>query len=91
MKISYKYKGRSFSSAKSMFDAMQRDVQRDYERKIRSAAAGAGASVRKIGKDFHIECSHEQLENSTGDLAANHRRRNWQEEHVRAAPFRGDS
>lgn len=62
MGISFKYKGRSFSSARSMMQAAQRDVTHAIERKIRQAAASSGASTRKTSDGLEIKGSMEQLD-----------------------------
>ena len=48
--LKFKYKGRSFSSGRSLANAMQRDMNQAVERKIRSAASASGTRVRKISK-----------------------------------------
>jgi len=45
--IRIKYKGRSFSSAQSLANAVQRDLQSAHEQRIRQAAGASGLSVRK--------------------------------------------
>jgi len=61
MAMSFKYKGRSFSSARSMMQAAQRDVVYEIERKVRQAAASAGASTSKTAHGLEIKGSAEQL------------------------------
>lgn len=53
--LKFKYKGRSFSSGKSLANAMQRDMNQAVERKIRSAASASGARVRKTSQGFEVE------------------------------------
>jgi hypothetical protein len=48
------YKGRSFSSAKALTDAMTRSLKDEYERKIRRAAQLSGLSVRKTTKGLEV-------------------------------------
>lgn len=62
MSIAFKYKGRSFSSARSMMQAAQRDVAQAIERKIRQAAASSGASTRKTSNGLEVNSSMEQLD-----------------------------
>jgi hypothetical protein len=50
-----KYKGRTFSSGQSLSNAIKRDINQSIERKVRQAAAGSGARVRKTRKGFEIE------------------------------------
>lgn len=53
--LKFKYKGRSFSSGKSLANAMQRDMNQAVESKIRSAASASGARVRKTSQGFEVE------------------------------------
>jgi hypothetical protein len=52
-----KYKGRSFSSARSLANAMQRDLQSAYEQRVRQAAATSGLSVRKTSQGLELSGS----------------------------------
>lgn len=61
MRLQYKYKGRSFSSAKSMIAAMERDAKRNHENAIRHAAQSAGASVSKHGNELKVSGSADQM------------------------------
>lgn len=62
MALKFKYRGRSFSSARSMFRAMQSDAKRDHEKAIRKAAAGTGLSVRKSGNDLKLSGTADQFD-----------------------------
>lgn len=62
MGISFKYKGRSYSSARSMMQAAQRDLSREIENKIRRAAALSGATTTKTSKGLEINASADQLQ-----------------------------
>jgi hypothetical protein len=53
--LKFKYKGRGFSSGKSLANAMQRDMNQAVERKIRSAASASGTRARKTSKGFEVE------------------------------------
>ncbi len=61
MTLKFKYRGRSFSSAKSMMSAAQRDLKNDIERKIRQAASASGAQTSKTSKGLEIKGSIEQM------------------------------
>lgn len=52
--MKFTYKGRSFSSAKAMTDAMQRDMRNSVEQKVRNAASLSGLSVRKTSKGLEV-------------------------------------
>lgn len=52
--LKFKYKGRSFSSARSLADAMKRDLQGSVERQVRSAASANGLTVRKTSKGLEV-------------------------------------
>ena len=52
--IKFTYKGRSFSSAQSLANAMQRDLQSAYEQRVRQAAGASGLSVRKTTQGFEV-------------------------------------
>jgi len=54
MKLTMKYKGRSFSSGRALANAMRRDFDRQIEHNIRSAASSSGARVKKTHKGFEI-------------------------------------
>lgn len=62
MGLSFKYKGRSFSSAHSMMQAAQRDVQNDIERKMRQAASSAGLQTTKTSKGLEVKGTADQME-----------------------------
>jgi hypothetical protein len=52
--IKFKYNGRTFSSARSLASAFQRDIQSSYEAKVRRAAALSGLSVRKTANGLEV-------------------------------------
>jgi hypothetical protein len=52
--IKLKYKGRSFSSARALAEAMQRDLHNSIERQVRSAASINGLTVRKTSQGFEV-------------------------------------
>lgn len=52
--IKFTYKGRSFSSAQSMANAIQRDLQSAYEQRVRQAAGASGLSVRKTMQGLEV-------------------------------------
>jgi hypothetical protein len=58
MGLTFKYKGRSFSSARSMMQAAQRDV----ERKVRQAAGSAGLHTTKTSHGLEVKGSAERLD-----------------------------
>lgn len=60
--LKFKYKGRSFSSGKSLANAMQLDINQAVERKIRSAASVSGTRVRKTSNGFEIEGDAEHMD-----------------------------
>ncbi|MGX9146803.1 hypothetical protein [Mesorhizobium sp. 128a] len=62
MGISFKYKGRSFSSARSMMQVVQRDIAAGIERNIRNAAMSAGAKTKKTAQGLEISGSATQLD-----------------------------
>ncbi|UVK39546.1 hypothetical protein LHFGNBLO_000929 [Mesorhizobium sp. AR10] len=62
MGISFKYKGRSFSSARSMMQSVQLDVASVIERNIRNAAISAGATAKKTAQGLEISGSATQLD-----------------------------
>lgn len=55
--IRFKYKGRSFSNARSLTQAMVRDVEQTWERNVRSAAAATGVRVTKTVKGLEVRGS----------------------------------
>lgn len=60
--MSFKFKGRSFSSARSLASAMEREMKAVVERQIRQSASGAGAQVtRKANGDLEIKGTADQL------------------------------
>lgn len=60
--IKLSYKGRTFTSAKSLSDAIQRDIQGEYERKVRSAATSAGLSVRRTSNGLEVTGEAQRME-----------------------------
>lgn len=62
MAIKFRYKGRSFSSASSLTNAVQRDLQQTVDRQVRTAASGSGARLRKTRDGYEIEGTAAQLE-----------------------------
>ncbi|RUU76228.1 hypothetical protein [Mesorhizobium sp. M7A.F.Ca.MR.362.00.0.0] len=62
MGILFKYKGRSFSSARSMMQVVQRDIADGIERNIRNAAISAGAKTKKTAQGLEISGSSTQLD-----------------------------
>lgn len=62
MALRYKYRGRSFSSARSMIRAMQADAKREHENAIRRAAAGTGLAVRRSGGDLKLSGTADQFD-----------------------------
>ena len=62
MPVSFKYKGRSFSSARSMMQAAQRDIQNDIERKVRQAAAMSGLRTTKTSQGLEFKGSADQID-----------------------------
>lgn len=62
MPISFKYKGRSFSSARSMMQAAQRDVLKDIEQKIRQAAVSSGLQTTKTSRGLEVKGSEDQID-----------------------------
>lgn len=62
MGMKFRYKGRSFSSANSLTNALKRDVQQTVERQVRSAASGSGARLRKTSQGYEIEGTPAQIE-----------------------------
>lgn len=60
--IKIKYKGRNYSSGRSLANAMQRDMNQTVERTIRSAASASGARVRKTAKGFEVEGNAEHMD-----------------------------
>lgn len=63
MPISFKYKGRSFSNARSMTAAVERDLKTEMERKLRQAASSAGVQISKKAEGkFEIKGTTTQVE-----------------------------
>lgn len=62
MSMSFKYKGRSFSSPRTMMQAAQRDLAREIERKIAHAAASAGLRTTKTSQGLELKGSIDQME-----------------------------
>lgn len=52
--LKFKYKGRTFSSARALADAMQRDIQNAAEQRVRSAASASGLSIRKTSSGLEV-------------------------------------
>lgn len=50
-----KYKGRTFTSGRSLANAITRDVNSEIERKMRQAASASGVRLRKTHKGLEIE------------------------------------
>lgn len=48
------YNGRSFSSARALADAMQRDLERSIEQQVRNAASASGLTVRKTSNGLEV-------------------------------------
>lgn len=67
--LKFKYNGRSFSSGKSLANAMQRDMNQAVERKIRSAASASGARVRKTSQGFEVEGDASRMDRFHNRLA----------------------
>lgn len=61
MGMKFTFKGRTFSSARSMADAMNREVKRGVESKIRSAASSSGIQLSKTSGGFELKGTPEQL------------------------------
>lgn len=53
--IKMKYKGRTFNNARSLADAMARDMNQQVEQGIRRAATSSGVRIRKTIKGFEVE------------------------------------
>lgn len=53
--IKMKYKGRTFTSGRSLANAMTRDLNSQFERQVRQAASASGVRVRKTHKGLEIE------------------------------------
>ena len=53
--IKMKYKGRTFTTGRSLANAMTRDMNQQVERTVRQAAASSGVRVRKTHKGFEVE------------------------------------
>lgn len=53
--IKLKYKGRTFTSGRSLANAMTRDMNQQIERSVRQAAAVSGVRVRKTHKGIEVE------------------------------------
>ena len=56
-----KYKGRTFTSGRSLANAMARDMEQQIERSVRQAAAASGVRVRKTHKGLEIEGDAERV------------------------------
>lgn len=61
MRLQMKYKGRSYSSGRALANAMQRDVNQQIERNIRSAASCSGVRVKKTHKGLEVVGDAEKL------------------------------
>lgn len=53
--LKMKYKGRTFTNGRSLANAMTRDMNNEFERKVRQAAASSGVRVRKTHKGLELE------------------------------------
>ena len=53
--IKMKYKGRTFTTGRSLANAMTRDMNQQVERTVRQAAVSSGVRVRKTHKGFEVE------------------------------------
>jgi len=62
MRMSFKYKGRSFSSAGAMMKAAEKDLLQGVERQMKRAASLSGAQTRKTSEGLEIKGTVEQLE-----------------------------
>lgn len=60
--IKFKYKGRSFSSARSLTNALKTDIQNAYEQRVRQAASASGLSVRKTSQGIEVSGSAASME-----------------------------
>lgn len=61
MTIKFRYKGRTFSSARSLGSALQREMIQQVDRAIRNAASGSGARLRKTPRGYEVEGTPGQL------------------------------
>ena len=61
MRMSFKYKGRSFSLAGAMMKA-EEDLLQGVERQMKRAASLSGAKTRKTREGLEIKGTVEQLE-----------------------------
>lgn len=64
-----KYKGRSFSSGRSLASAITRDFKNEYERRMRSAAAATGVRLVRTAQGLRAEGTVEQLKRFNNRLA----------------------
>ena len=55
--IRFRYKGRSFSNAHSLTQAMVRDVEQTWERGVRNAASGTGVRVTRTARGLEVHGS----------------------------------
>ena len=62
MGVKLKFKGRTFSSGRSLAQAMEREAKKEIEKQVRRAASSAGASVRKTSKGLEVTADHERME-----------------------------
>ncbi len=60
--ITIKYKGRTFTNGRSLAQAMNRDMDKQIERRIRQAAAASGVRVRKTPKGFEVEGDSDRMD-----------------------------
>lgn len=52
--IKFKYKGRTFSSPRSLANAMQRELNNSVERHVRRVASANGLTVRKTSEGLEV-------------------------------------
>lgn len=60
--IKMKFKGRTFNNARSLANAITRDLNQKIERNVRQAAATSGVRVRKTHTGIKIEGDAEHME-----------------------------
>lgn len=52
--LTLKYKGRRFSSARSLAGALERDIKAAFEKEVRRTAGASGLIVRKTTKGLEV-------------------------------------
>lgn len=62
MPIKMKYKGRSFSSGRSLARAIENDLKKNVERKVRRAASCSGLSVSSTHKGLEVKGDAEDFD-----------------------------